>query len=168
MDEKKKLRECPGCGLRMPLSDKVAYDGYFYCSPECWVIFEEILAGASGDPDYYPVRQLMVDAYAVQHAGGKHPNQSVILHLAGLYAAVDLQMPPDDVLPMLKRLNARVTRWPRLARPALPAPLTVLEIAVAEGAEEGVNRTTTWASAVWNSWSEHHEFVARLVREYGS
>ena len=32
------LREstCPGCGLRMPVSDTAAYEGYYNTSPECW------------------------------------------------------------------------------------------------------------------------------------
>lgn len=160
-------RECPGCGLRMLKSDKVSYDGEYHSSPECYVIFEEVMAGASGDPAYASVRQMMLDAYAAQHASGRLAERTLILHLAGLHAAIDLEQQPDAVLMTLKRLNSRVTRWPRLQVPAIPAPLTVLELAVSEGGEEGVTRAVTWAQSVWNSWSEQHEFVSRLVREYG-
>jgi len=167
MPARKPNRTCPGCGLQMPKSEKVTYDGYFNCSPECWVIFEEVLAGASGDPAYQPVRQLLIDAYAAQHAGGNHPDRSVVVHLAGLHAAFDLEMPPQQVVSMLKRLATTVTSWPRLRPPEFPAPLTILEVAVTEGSG-GVEQISSWASAVWNSWAEQHPVISRLVRENGS
>ena len=39
------LREstCPGCGLRMPVSDTAAYEGYYNTSPECWDVYTEVL-----------------------------------------------------------------------------------------------------------------------------
>jgi hypothetical protein len=151
----------------MPRSEKVSYDGYFNSSPECWVLFEEILAGASGDPQYQPVHQLIIDAYAAQHAGGKHPDRSVIVHLAGLYAAFELKMPFAQIPPLLKRLATAAAAWPHLVPPEFPAPLTVLELATADGAAEGVPMAGTWAQAVWNSWAEQHETVARFVQENG-
>jgi len=164
----KPKRECPGCGMQMPLSDKVTYDGYFNSSPECWVVFEEVLAVASSNTAYAPVYQLIIDAYAAQHAGGKHPDRSVLVHLAGLYAAFDLQVPFNEVPPLLQRLAAQNTKWPHLRPPEFPSPLTVLEVALAEGSADFLTRAGTWANSVWNSWAEEHGRVARFVNNAGT
>ena len=164
---KKVRRECPGCGLLMPKSDKVTYDGYFHCSPECWVIFEEVLATSAGNPAVYgPVHQLTIDAYAAQHAGGRHPDRSVVVHLAGLYVAFDLEIPFADVPLVLQRLAARVRTWPHLKPPEFPSPLTIIEVALAEGSADHVTRAGTWAYSVWNSWVDHHGEIARLVSSH--
>ncbi len=164
----KPKRECPGCGLQMPYSDKVTYDGYFNSSPECWVVFEEVLAVASSNTAYAPVYQLIVDAYAAQHAGGKHPDRSVLVHLAGLYAAFDLEVPYNEIPPLLQRLAAQNTKWPRMRPPEFPSPLTILELALAEGSADFVTRAGTWANSVWNSWAEHHGRVATFVNNAGT
>jgi hypothetical protein len=152
----------------MPLSDKVTYDGYFNSSPECWVVFEEVLAVASSNPEYAPVYQLIIDAYAAQHAGGKHPDRSVLVHLAGLYANFDLQVPYADIPTLLQRLSAQNRSWPRLEPPEFPSPLTILELALAEGSADFITRAGTWSFSVWNSWAEQHEFVAKFVNSYGT
>jgi hypothetical protein len=152
----------------MPQSEKVTYDGYFNCSPECWVLFEEVLAVSSGDPEKYaPVHQLTIDAYAAQHAGGRHPDRSVLVHLAGLHAAFELQMPWADVPAMLKQLAVRVPAWPHLVPPEFPSPLTILEVALAEGPADHVARVGSWANSVWHSWADQHDTVARLVKAHG-
>jgi Family of unknown function (DUF5946) len=164
----KTKRECPGCGLTMPLSEKVTYDGYFNSSPECWVVFEEVLAVASSNTAYGPVYQLIIDAYAAQHPGGKHPDRSVLVHLAGLYAAFELKVPFSEIPPLLQRLAAQNTKWPHLEPPDPPSPLNVLELALAEGSADFLTRAGTWASSVWNSWAEQHERVSRFVNNAGT
>jgi hypothetical protein len=148
----------------MPESAKAVYDGYFNASPECWVIFEEVLAVSSSDAVYGPVHQLVIDAYAAQHAGGRHPDRSVVVHLAGLYAAIELQMLFMDVPPLLQRLATGVKSWPHLVPPRFPSPLTILEVALAEGPADHRTRAETWAGSVWASWVDHHEEIARLVK----
>ena len=80
------LREstCPGCGLRMPVSEGAAYDGYYNTSPECWSVYTEVLGAEYSNPVLFgQVHQLTVDTYAVQHPGGLHPDKSIAIHLAG-------------------------------------------------------------------------------------
>lgn len=77
-------RDCPGCGLAMPLGDTTVYDGYFNTSPECWSVFTEVVGHEFGNAVVFgQVHQLTVDAYAVQHAGGSHPDKSIAVHLVG-------------------------------------------------------------------------------------
>jgi hypothetical protein len=77
---------CPGCGLPITADPRATYDGYFNCSPECWSIFTEVIGREFSNAVLFgQVHHLTVEAYAVQHAGGSHPDKSVDIHLAGLY-----------------------------------------------------------------------------------
>ena len=79
------MKICPGCGLEMPISQR-DYDRKFYASAECWSVFEEVLAAEFQSAVLFgQVHQLTVDTYAVQHAGGHHPDKSVCVHLVGLH-----------------------------------------------------------------------------------
>jgi len=151
----------------MPVSTKVSYDGFYHCSPECWVIYSEVLRTdfrAATEPEM--VRQKLIDAYAVQHAGGKHPDKSVAVHLVGLHAAYELRMPATDVPSYLQRLMASVKDWPHFRQPMFPAPMTIFDVALAESAEEHVVRVETWAEAVWHSWLDYHKAVASFVQKH--
>jgi hypothetical protein len=152
----------------MPESTKVTYDGYYNCSPECWAIYSEVLRSYGGDATASAaVRQRLVDSYAVQHAGGSHPEKSVAVHLVGLHAALDRGMPAPDVPPFLQRLAASVKEWPRFRTPTFPAPVTIFDVAMAESEEDYVVRVTTWSEAVWNSWVEYHGAVASFLKRNG-
>ena len=73
---------CPGCGLRMPASENASYDGYYNTSGECWSVFTEVLGAEYDNPFIFgKAHQLTVDTYAIQHAGGEHPDKSVMIHL---------------------------------------------------------------------------------------
>jgi hypothetical protein len=152
----------------MPASEKVTYDGYFNCSPECWVVFEEVLGGASSNPAVFgEVHQMTIDAYAAQHAGGAHPDKSVVVHLVGLHATFVMGIPHLQVAPRLQRLAGRVQEWPHFRPPLVPAPLTILDVAMAETPAEHLQRVKLWAEEVWNSWADHHGAVARFVAAHG-
>ncbi len=151
----------------MPESNKVSYDGFYNCSPECWVIYSEVLRtdfGANTGPQ--AVRQKLVDAYAVQHAGPNHPDKSIAVHLAGLHAAYDLGVPPEEVPAFLQRLIASVEDWPHFRRPMFPAPMTIFDVALAESADDHAVRVETWAEAVWHSWIDYHQSVATFVARH--
>ncbi len=68
---------CPGCGLDTAPSGR-EYLRKFHASAECWAGFEEVHAAESGNVVLLgQVHQITVDAHAVQHAGGSHPDMSV-------------------------------------------------------------------------------------------
>ena len=76
---------CPGCGLELAAGTQ-GYERKFNASAECWSVFEEVLAKEfQSAPLFGQVHQLTVDAFAVQHAGGRHPDKSVCIHLVGLH-----------------------------------------------------------------------------------
>jgi hypothetical protein len=155
-------RICPGCGMRMPLSERV-YDDKFNASAECWSVFTEVIGAEFSNAVLFgQVHQLTVDAYAVQHAGGRHPDKSVDIHLAGLYLVLERGLAPTSVPPQLQRLAVLKT-WPHFERPAEFIPQTVLYVPLADSHADAVR---AWAKAVWQTWSPHHAAVAELVARY--
>jgi hypothetical protein len=155
---------CPGCGLDLPRSS-YPYDGYYLASPECWSVYNDVLAREYQEPVLFGrVHQLTVDAYAAQHAGGPHPDKSVCVHLVGLHLVLDRGTAPPDVPRRLQRLASRVSRWPHLAPPRERGPLTVLDVAQARSSLEHGEQARAWAESVWRAWSAHHAAIAELVR----
>lgn len=158
------MTSCPGCGLEMPLSERI-YGRKFHASAECWSVFEEVLAAEFQNAVLFgQVHQLTVDAYAVQHAGGQHPDKSVCIHLAGLHLMLEQRVPPCEVPPRLQRLASR-KNWPHLAPPEQRAPLTVFDVALADSPTTHARRVREWAGQVWRAWAPHHEAARELAKD---
>jgi hypothetical protein len=150
------LRTCPGCGLDMPLCERT-YDRKFHASAECWSVFEEVLASELQNPvPFGQVHQLTVDTYAVQHAGGRHPDKSVCVHLVGLHLMLERGVAPAEVPARLQRLAIRAN-WPHLDPPEERASLTVRDVALADSPLAHARRVREWAAEVWRAWSRHHD-----------
>jgi hypothetical protein len=158
---------CPGCGLGMP-HGRTTYDGYFHASPECWSVFTEVIGAEFGNaPLFGLVHQLTVDSYAVQHAGGPHPDKSVDVHLVGLHLVLARGLRPVDVPPRLQRLASATREWPHFDPPASRGTLTVADVALA-GPEAHASTVCRWAEETWQRWREHHDAVAALAaRAFG-
>jgi hypothetical protein len=160
---------CPGCGLVMPPSDSAAYDGYYNTSPECWSLYSEVLAEEYSNAVLWgQVHQLTVDAYAVQHAGGPHPDKSVGIHLSGLYLMLEQDASPPEVSSFHKQLARSIEEWPDFDPPSLQDDdrLTVMEVALAASVAEHIERSREWANQVWNAWTPCHDRVAELVANH--
>jgi hypothetical protein len=159
-------RRCPGCGLTRP-PGAPPYDGAFHASPECWAVFCEVLEKEFGNAILFGrVHQLSVDAYAVQHAGGPHPDKSVCVHLCGLHLALERGVPPPHVPPLLQRIASQVKAWPHFEPPTDRGALTAGDVAAAASAEEHAACSRAWAAQVWRSWRAHHAAVADFVARH--
>lgn len=84
------LEPCRGCGALVPCGDGPTHR-YIGASPGCWAVFGEVLAREYSDRRYWPVYQLTVDAYAVQHPGepSRQTIQSAAIHLISLYSVLE-------------------------------------------------------------------------------
>ena len=99
-------RTCPGCGVRMQLRPGATNDTDYNASPECWSVYTEVLGAEYSHAEIFgQVHQLTVDAYAVQHAGGSHPDKSIAIHLTGLHLTKVRGIKPPNVPPMLQRIG---------------------------------------------------------------
>lgn len=161
-------RVCPGCALRMPVRAALTAHGYYNASPECWSVYTEVLgAEYSHAVIFGQVHQLTVDAYAVQHAGGPHPDKSVAVHLAGLHLMLVCGVKPPYVAAMLQRLASRGPDWPHFEAPHVDWPITVFEVALCAGEfEEHIRAVRAWSASVWDGWSAHHAAIAAFVQAH--
>src|SRR6266849_3874699 len=149
------MTTCPGCGLEMPLS-KRSYDRKFHASAECWSVFEEVLAVEFQNAVLFgQVHQLTVDAYAVQHAGGQHPDKSVDIHLCGLHLTLVESMKPVTVPPILQRIASTIDAWPHFAPPARISEVTVCDVALSKMMADHIEMVKRWARLVWSTWTEY-------------
>ena len=150
----------------MPPSQRL-YDRKFNASAECWAVFEEVLAREfQNAPLFGQVHQLSVDAYAVQHAGGRHPDKSVCVHLVGLHLAIERGIQPVEVATHLRRV-ARRAAWPHLHPPTERATLTVRDVALADSTPTHARLVREWAAQVWRAWSPHHAAARELAEGLG-
>jgi len=156
------MTRCPGCGLEMPSGGR-EYTRKFHASAECWSVFEQVLAAEFGNAVLFgQVHQMTVDAYAVQHAGGNHPDKSVCVHLAGLCLMLEKGVAPVRVPPLLQRI-ARRAAWPHLEPPAGLASMTIRDVALSGSMEAHVERVRRWAGEVWELWRPHHAAAHELT-----
>ncbi len=157
------MTRCPGCGLEMPRGKGIC-EIYFHVSPECWSVFTEVLEKEYTNPALFgEVHRLTVDTYAVQHAGGPHPDKSVDVHLVGLHLVLERGFPPAQVHRYMQGLVGAISTWPHFPPPENRGPLTILDVAAADSPRDHVSVVRRWAGQVWKAWSPHHEAVARLA-----
>lgn len=151
----------------MPARDSAVYDGYFNTSPECWLVFTQVVGIEFNHALLYgQARQLTVDSYAVQHAGRPHPDKSVDIHLCGLHLVLARGRAPTSVPPLLQRLAAAVSPWPHFQPPTDTGRLTVFDVALADSPQAHIELVREWAASLWQAWSPHHAAVANLVSQH--
>ena len=151
----------------MPLNERAVYDGYFHASPECWGVFGEVLAAEFSNAILFgAVHQLSVDTYAVQHAGGPHPDKSIGVHLCGLHLVSNCGVTSPNAPRLLQRLASDVSVWPHFPPPRDMGELTVFDVAIAGSIERHIETVRTWADVVWNAWSSYHGDIAVLVKQH--
>ncbi len=153
------------CGLVAPPVTG-AVDPYGASTPACWAAFGQLLA--ADDSGWQPHRhRLTVDAYMAQHPGFGSPGgrRSALIHLVGLWLALERQVPAGQVRPILGLVFPDKQAVPPEVVP-IPA-LSGLNVAsVLDAAPEAHEaRVEAWARFVWGAWRPHHELVVRLAGE---
>lgn len=157
--------QCPGCGAVLPELDGPTHP-YLGCSPACWGLYGEVLAREYGDPAYFGVHQLTVDAYAAQHPGTpqRRSIQSVALHLITLCLTIEGRAKPGDG-PQLHRRLAKRHAFQWLEPPQPLGAITVADVQRATDAMAHKQRVERWAHDVWTAWAPHHATIRRWIRE---
>ncbi|MFN2467164.1 MAG: DUF5946 family protein, partial [Gaiellaceae bacterium] len=127
--------------------------------------YGEVLAREFGDPRYFAVHQLTVDAYAAQHPGvaERRAIQSVGLHLMTLCMVVEEDADPREGPKLHRRMLGRAAfEW--LDPPPTDDGLTVADVLPAQTRSEHERLVRAWAQDVWEAWAPHHQTVRRWVR----
>ena len=138
-------------------------------SPGCWAVYGQVLAREYGDASYRDVRRLSVDAYAVQHPGGRDRQsiQSVGLHLVRLCLLLEQGLHPDKANTVMSRTARSKEELVWLAPPASLGAFTAADVAVAGTTMEHKAAVRAWARAAWDAWAPHHEQVRSWLRLAG-
>ena len=158
---------CPGCGLALPARKTNNTGNYYNTSDECWDLYTEVLGKEYSDAVLFgQVHQITVDTYAVQHAGGRHPDKSVDVHLYGLYFALVKGIRSPYIPPLLQRVVSAIDVWPHYEPPTKRAAITVFDVAFCDLSEEHSKVVREWGQAVWETWSEHHAEVESLISHH--
>jgi Family of unknown function (DUF5946) len=156
---------CPQCGAVVPAVHGPVHK-YVPSAPGCWQIFGQVQADEARRFGYPAAHRLVVDAYMAQHPGDgsdRRDRQSVFVHLAGLCAALDLQLPPSSATNMLRRVLQQHDDFPVLARDDGPGELTVSHIVDVCDLTEYDRRAHAWARSVWQTWEQHHALIHSAV-----
>ena len=156
-----RLEPCFVCGALVPDIEESVHK-YVPSSPGCWRTFGEVQADEMMRFRYPPAHRLVVDAYMAQHPGDgtdRRDRQSVFVHLAGLCAALTLEIPAPVVTNAFRRLLAEHEGFPFLQRRPDPGALTVLHMVGAADLDDYSRRAREWAQAVWASWETQHAVI---------
>ena len=162
--------KCYGCGALVPETDGARHK-YIGAAAGCWAIYGEILAKEYSDPSYfYPAHRLTADAYAAQHPGvpGRQATQSVYVHLAGLYLALEKNYDYQKIPRIMSSLTEQSENFVWLEPPVLNGTITVVDVVRAGNAEEHQKIVRDWAEDVWLAWAAHHPKVKQLVNKFAS
>lgn len=99
------LETCYGCGAALPPFDGPTHR-YIGASAACWDLFSRLLHGGEPPLAPAPLNALLLDAYAVQHAGTPSPQaiQSVAVHALTLFGVLERGVAPDQALWLRQRI----------------------------------------------------------------
>lgn len=142
-----------------------ATDPYGASTPSCWAAYGSILERDFGAWSPATHRRT-ADAYLAQHpsfrtAAGK---RSVVVHLVGLHASLELGLEPHVIGRVLGRIFPDKTVAPPELSP-LPSLSGPNVGDVLEGPEsEHDERVLTWARFVWHAWEPHHARVRTIAQ----
>ncbi len=153
---------CPGCGAHFAETDGPVH-AYMTSSPACWAAYGAVLAREYSDAVYADVHRLGVDAYAVQHPGGRSRQaiQSVGLHLVRLCLFLERNLTAADANAAMLRAGKAKHEHVWLERPASLGAITVANVLAAEGVDAHNAMVRAWAESAWAAWYAHHPIVRR-------
>jgi len=154
---------CPGCGLRL-LNKQLFPNDRYNASGECFELYGQLSGYTLSQNDSTFIHQLTGDAYGAQHSGGVTKNITTIFALIGLCLVMEHNYTGRQV----QKVHMRIAKqsWPRLDPPKHNASITVLDVLEAKDDIQRANLIKSWVTAVWDSLSQHHEWVRQKTKEY--
>ena len=111
--------------------------------------------------------QHVVDAHAAQTATEHSKPIAIVFALVGLYLHVEKDYTGRQIQQIHMRMGRHKQQWPHLHLPVnrgAMTPETVLSAAPGEPRDAAID---AWCASVWEAFTESHDTIANLVREYG-
>ncbi len=159
---------CPSCGASAPVAERTL-EPKRPASPGCWQLYGEILADLYTTRRLLPLRQLAVDAYAVQHPAPptRVEIQAIALHLMTLCLFFDDDIDPRHGSVLHQRIMAGRPSFELLTPPHRRGELTVVDAWSVSDANARAEALRRWGQSAWNAWSPHHGIVRAWVDRSG-
>ena len=153
---------CWQCGAVLAATDDPC-QGDERSSGACSAAYGRVLARCYGDQHLLPVRQVAVDAWAVQHPAppSRVSDQSLALHLMTLHLFLEEGVDPARGPALHQSMMIGRHRYPWLPPPPDRGVLTVADVFPVDR-----HRLEAWARAAWLAWSPHHATVLTWVARW--
>lgn len=157
---------CPGCELSLPRMENGWTDPKVNASAECLRLCHELCLYTLPRGDTFFIHQVVVDAYAAQHAGPATKPITVAFALIGLCLLLERGHTGKAVQRAHMRLAARSKRWPSFQSPANRGNVTVADVLAVEPGGERDSAIMRWAESVWTAWEQTHREIRTLINQY--
>ena len=135
-------------------------------SPECLKLCDELSFYTLSWWNDYFVHQLLVDAYAAQHATPDSRPIKTTFALVGLYVVFVRGGTGKDAQNEHIRLARLTKEWPRFLPPSSVGNVTIADALQAEPGEARDAAIRNWAGSVWKAWGKDHETVRALLARF--
>ncbi len=154
---------CGQCGAVLPRgADRPGHPDQ-PSSEACFAAYGRVLARCYEDAHLLRVRQLAIDAWAVQHPApsSRVSNQSLALHLMTLHLFFDEGVDPGQGPALHKSMMVGRPDYAWLQPPLDRGAVTVADVVPPER-----QRLEAWARAAWQAWADHHSIVWSWVHRW--
>ena len=158
---------CPGCGLCSERHELVR-DPEPGASAQCLAVRDELSFYTLGHGGAYFIHQLLVDAYAAQHATATSKPITTAFALIGLFLFAERGFTGREVQRAHMALARRRRNWPQFEPPQSRGTLTVAHVVAVPPGEGRDAMLKLWAESVWAAWGKDHARVAELVRRWNT
>lgn len=157
--------KCFSCGGEYPDIEGPTHR-YMKSSPGCWAIYGEILAREYENTKLMEIHRLSVDAYAVQHPGGKDRQsiQSVGAHLIRLCLFIEHNLSPENANAAMLIAAKHKHKYTWLKPPDSLGNITAADVHKAKDAAEHKKIVRAWANESWMAWSAYHGVIRSWIK----
>lgn len=132
-------------------------------SAQCLAIKDELSFHTLGHGDPCFIHQLLVDAYAAQHASPASKPIATAFALIGLFLFAERGFSGREVQRAHMALARRQRAWPRFEPPRSRGTLTVADVVAVPPGGGRDAMLKRWAKSVWLAWEKDHARVAELA-----
>lgn len=155
------LVPCVGCGGLFPSADGPTHR-YMESSPGCAAAAGAVFSRQYENvPTYSDVYRLTVDAYAVQHPGGRSRQaiQSVGVHLIRLCLVFEHGLTAERANDAIIAATRRKHEFFWLEPPPTMGAITVANFGPDMAVEDFKQTIRDWARSAWDAWAAHHPTI---------
>ncbi len=154
---------CPGCGLELTGTD-TEIDKEFHASSACRNLVYELTYYTLSLQDQYFIHQLVVDAYAAQHAKSTNTLITIFFPVLGLYLVNERGFTGKQVQNTHVSFARKWKEWPFFEVPTEKATLTVADV-LHTPLNERQEMIMKWSASVWKIWKPQNKKIKHEVEK---